>query len=258
MIEEIHPVEQVASDDRPDVLERLDEATEALTALRDVFSTGEPLDDALQRLAETAGRAIPDADAVTVSVVTPERPRTAAATDHSLVEIDEKQYAANSGPCLEAARSLHAVRAAVGENRDTWPEFEAAAESHGILAYLSVPLVLPATDKGGATHLGSLNIYSHTASAFDPFDEGLMRLFTTAACAMILNYEQRQRSREYIEQLETALVSRAVIDQAKGVLMAVHTCSADEAFKMLVERSQNTNMKLREVAKNLLDTVTES
>jgi AmiR/NasT family two-component response regulator len=50
-------------------------------------------------------------------------------------------------------------------------------------------------------------------------------------------------------------VSRAVIDQAKGILMAVHKCTPDEAFSMLVERSQHENVKLRDVAKNLLDSV---
>lgn len=248
----------MSEDARPDPVERLDEATEALAALRDVFATGEPLDDALQRLAETATRAIPDADAVTVSVVNPAQPRTAAASDPRLVDIDEKQYGADRGPCLESAGELRAVRAVVGENRDTWPEFEAAAEEHGIRAYLSVPIVLPASDKGESTYVGSLNIYSHTAAAFDPFDEGLMRLFTTAACAMITNYRQWQRTRGHVEQLETALVSRAVIDQAKGALMAVHGCSADEAFQMLVERSQHDNVKLRDVARNLLDTIARS
>ena len=257
MTEETDSAERAVDVDRPDVLERLDEANEALAALRDVLLVGEQLDDALQRLAETAGQAIADADAVTVSVVAPEQAQTAAATDHRLVDIDEKQYAANRGPCLEAGRSLRAVRAAVGENRETWPEFEAAAESHGIRAYLSVPLVLPATGGRQATHLGSLNIYSHTASAFDPFDEGLMRLFTTAACTMIVNHEQRQRSRDHIEHLEKALASRAVIDQAKGVLMAVHSCTAEEAFEMLVQRSQRANVKLRDIAKDLLDTVAE-
>lgn len=252
MSEETHPSAEPMDESRQEVLDRLDEATEALVALRDVFSTGEPLDDGLQRLAETAWRAIPDADALTVSVVAQDRPRTAAATNQALVDVDERQYDANRGPCLESARSLQAVRAVIGENRDTWPEFEAAAQSHGIRAYLSVPLMLPAIGEGEVTHLGSLNIYSYTASAFDPFDEVLMRLFTTAACAMIGNYQQWQRSRNHVEQLETALVSRAVIDQAKGALMAVHACSAEEAFRMLTERSQHDNVKLREVAKNLL------
>jgi GAF domain-containing protein len=247
------PSDQSLNDDRPDALERLDDTADALEVLRDALTGEEPLDDALQRLAETAAKAIPDADAVTVSVVTLQQPRTAAATDHLLVDVDEKQYSADRGPCLQAARTLEPVRAVVGEHRDEWPEFEAAAAEHNIRAYLSVPVILPATDRTRAEHVGSLNIYSHTAEAFDPFDEGLMRLFTTAASATISSAQRWQRSREHIQQLERALVSRAVIDQAKGILMAVHKCTPEEAFSMLVERSQHENVKLRDVAKNLLD-----
>ncbi|KOV82173.1 hypothetical protein ADL03_25610 [Nocardia sp. NRRL S-836] len=232
----------------------MDEATAALIALQDNLSAEEPLDQALQRLAETAKMAVQDADAVTVSV-RPEEPRTAAATDKALVDIDEVQYRADRGPCLNAARTLTAVRAVVGENAHVWPEFEACASRHGVHAYLSVPVVLPATGND-AEHVASLNIYSYTAAAFDPFDESLMRLFTAAASAAIKNALRWQHSREEIGHLSTALGSRAVIDQAKGVLMAVHSCTADEAFAMLVQRSQHENRKLRDVAQALLDSVT--
>jgi GAF domain-containing protein len=243
-----------AGADRQDPVERLDEATSALTMLRDGFDGEEPLDEVLQRLAETATRAIQDADAVTITV-DPRQPRTAAASDATLIDIDEKQYSSDRGPCLEAARTLRAVRAAVGANGTDWPEFDAAAEQHGVRAYLSVPIVLPAADHSDARHVGSLNIYSRTETAFDPFDEGVMRLFTTAASAAIDNAHRWQRSREHIAHLETALASRAVIDQAKGVLMAAHSCTADEAFAKLVQESQKRNVKLREVAQGLLDSV---
>jgi GAF domain-containing protein len=243
-----------AEADRQDPVERLDEATAALTMLRDGFDGEEPLDEVLERLAETATRAIQDADAVTVTV-DPQQPRTAAASDASLVEIDEKQYSADRGPCLEAARTLQAVRAVVGDNGTNWPEFDAAADQHGVRAYLSVPIVLPASDHSDARHVGSLNIYSRTGTAFDPFDEGVMRLFTAAASAAIDNAHRWQRSREHVTHLETALASRAVIDQAKGVLMAAHSCTADEAFARLVQESQKRNVKLRDVAQGLLDSV---
>ena len=235
---------------------RLDEAAEALEALRDAYTGEEPLDTGLQRLAETAARAIPDADAVTVSVIIASRPRTAAATDASLVEVDEKQYRAGRGPCFQSARTLRPVRAVVGGHLDEWPEFEAAAAQHGICAYLSVPVTLPSSETNGEEHVGTLNIYSYTEAAFDPFDEGLMRLFTTAASATIASAHRWQRSQERMNHLEQALLSRAVIDQAKGVLMAVHSCTAEEAFRMLVEQSQRDNVKLRDVAKNLLDSAT--
>ncbi|GGM73200.1 transcriptional regulator [Lentzea pudingi] len=252
--EKTHPADDA---ERLDPVERVDEATTALAMLRDGFTAQEPLEEVLQRLADTATRAIQDADAVTITV-DPERPRTVAASDTTLIDIDEKQYSANRGPCLEAARTLSAVRAVVGENSDTWPEFESAADQHGVRAYLSVPVMLPASDRNDAVHMGSLNIYSYSATAFDPFDESVMLLFTTAAGAAIANAHQWQRSREQIKHLETAMASRAAIEQAKGVLMAVHSCTADEAFTMLVQQSQNENVKLRDVAKNLLDKVSRT
>lgn len=243
---------------RPDLLTRLDETTEALTVLRDALTGEEPLDNALQRLAETAARAIADADAVTVSVMAADRPRTAAATDSRLVSVDENQYSAGRGPCLESARTLRPVRAVIGQHRDAWPEFEAVASEARICAYLSVPVVLPASDTAEARHVGTLNIYSRTAAAFDPFDEGLMLLFTTAASATITSAQRWQRSREKVQHLERALESRAAIEQAKGVLMAVHACTADEAFAKLVAQSQHENVKLRDVAQNLLASVRRS
>ncbi|MFD9701010.1 ANTAR domain-containing response regulator [Lentzea sp. NPDC059081] len=244
--------------DRPDPLARLDETAEALTHLHDAVTGEESLDDALQRVAETAARAVPDADAVTVSVVTTERPRTAAATNQDLVRLDEAQYESGRGPCLESATELKPVRAVIGEHQNLWPEFEKTALAAGVRAYLSVPVILPATDGTEAQHVGTLNIYSYTAAAFDPFDEGLMRLFTTAASATITNAQRWAHSRGKVEHLERALESRAAIEQAKGVLMAVHACTADEAFKMLVEQSQRANTKLREVAARLLESVKSS
>ncbi|MCX2955091.1 ANTAR domain-containing protein [Lentzea sp. NEAU-D7] len=240
-------------DHRPDPVSRLDEAAEALAGLRDAFTGEESLDDALQRVAETAARAVPDADAVTASVVTADQPHTAAATDRRLVVLDTEQYESGRGPCLEAALELKPVRAVIGEHSELWPEFEAAAKEAGVRAYLSVPVVLPASDDSEARHIGTLNIYSYTAAAFDPFDEGLMRLFTAAASATITSAQRWRHSQDRVRQLEQALESRAVIEQAKGVLMAVHTCDADEAFRMLVDKSQRANIKLRDVAATLLE-----
>ncbi|GHH28014.1 ANTAR domain-containing response regulator [Lentzea cavernae] len=243
---------------RPDPVARLDEATEALSELHNAFTGEESLDEALQRVADTAARAVPDADAVTVSVVTDEKLRTAAATVQGVVALDQEQYDSGRGPCLESARELVPVRAVIGEHREQWPEFETAAEAAGVRAYLSVPVVLPASDAVGARHIGTLNIYSFTGTAFDPFDEGLIRLFTTAASATITSSQRWQHSQRQVQHLERALESRAVIEQAKGVLMAVHTCTAEDAFDMLVEQSQRANTKLRDVAAKLLKSATRS
>lgn len=241
------------ADLRPDPLERIDEAAGALEALRGVFDQAEPLEDVLKRVADSAEQAVTDADGVTITIMSDAGARTAAATEDRLARLDLVQYDADRGPCLEAATARHAVRAVVGQNEHRWPEFEAAARELGISAYLAVPMLVTTTDSDKL--VGSLNIYSVTVSAFDPFDEGVMRLFTTAASAAITNADLWQDTRNRVTQLETAMYSRAEIDQAKGMLMALHGCDADEAFLMLVQRSQNQNVKLREVVRDILASV---
>jgi len=178
--------------------------------------------------------------------------RTAASTHARAVELDRQQYASGRGPCLLAASERVPVRAVVGAEHDRWPEFVEAAQRVGVHASLSVPLLMIGL-KNANELVGSLNIYSHTASAFDPFDAELMRLYTAAAGQAISNAGRWQHSRETVTQLEQALISRSDIDMAKGALIAVHGCEPDEAFARLVGESQRRNIKVRDVALELLN-----
>ncbi|MFD1152409.1 ANTAR domain-containing response regulator [Saccharothrix hoggarensis] len=227
----------------------LDEASEALEELAGVLTGGQSLDEALQQLAESASRVIPDAENVSVTVVGPDGASTAAATDPKVVAIDKDQYAAGNGPCLQAAQTQRPVRATVESGREKWPEFAEAAERAGVQAYLSAPLVVE------EAVVGSLNLYSSKEKAFDPFDEALLRLFVTAASTSITGFRRYERSHRLVEHLQRALDSRAEIDQAKGVLMAAHGIDAKSAFDRLVTESQQNNTKLRDVARNLLASV---
>jgi GAF domain-containing protein len=225
---------------------RLDEATAALEDLQSVLAAEEPIEEALRVLADAAVRVIADADAVSITVVDGSDARTVAATSDNVVRIDADQYALGEGPCLEAAHTRTPVRVAIDEARDRWPAFAAAAEKAGVRAYLSAPLAV------GDDVLGSLNVYGYSEGAFDPYDEAVLRLFTTAASGAITGARRSARSRELITNLSRALVSRAEIDQAKGALMAVHGIEADAAFQRLVAESQANNIKLSEVARRLL------
>jgi GAF domain-containing protein len=232
-------------------LARLATTAQAIDGLRDLFAAEEPLDDIAARVAVTAAAAIPCADAVSITVLTWPDARTAAWTDERALELDHQQYASGRGPCLYAALQRTPVRAVIGGERRRWPEFVDAAQQAGIRASLSVPLLVGGLD-GEQELVGSLNIYSFTASAFDPFDEELMRLYTVAAGQAITNAGRWQHSRETVTQLEQALTSRTDIDMAKGALIAVHACDPNEAFARLVDESQRRNVKLRDVAVELL------
>lgn len=232
-------------------LARLATTTQAIDRLRGVFAAEEPLDEIAGRVAVTAAAAIPHADVVSITVLTWPDARTAAWTDELALELDHQQYASGRGPCLQAAWQRTPVRAGIGAEHRRWPEFVDSAKQLGIHASLSLPLLVGGL--GDEQELvGSLNIYSYTASAFDPFDEELMRLYTVAAGQAITNAGRWQHSRETVTQLEQALTSRSDIDMAKGALIALHRCNPDQAFARLVDQSQRRNVKLREVAVELL------
>lgn len=212
----------------------------------------------LARVARSAARAIPDADGVTITVLGNASPRTAAHTDDRMLRLDDAQYESTRGPCLEAADTRHPVRVMTELGEQRWPEFINAARSLGVSASLSVPLIVATSSPQVEGQLvGSLNVYSQRAAAFDPFDEELMRLYTVTACHTITNAHRWQKSRDEVAQLEQTLTTRSVIDQAKGVMRAIHGCTAEEAFAMLVERSQNANVKLHLVAAELLDSLSK-
>jgi GAF domain-containing protein len=232
-------------------LARLVTTAEAIEGLRDLFAAEEPLDVVARRVAESAVAAIPNADVVSITVLSWPDVYTAACSDDQALGLDDQQYASGQGPCLEAAVTRAPLRAVIDDEHHRWPEYVEAAQDAGIRASLSVPLVIAGV-KDEQELAGSLNIYSHTATAFDEFDTGLMRLYSVAAGQAISNASRWQKARETVTQLETALLSRSDIDMAKGALIAIHGCDPPGAFAKLKDESQRRNTKLRDVAREML------
>jgi hypothetical protein len=242
------------SGERPDVLLRLNAVATAIAALNAVVAADGTLDDAMREVALNAVTAVPAADAVSITVLADPLLRTAAATDEDVLALDEEQYQTRRGPCLDAAENRRPVRVTMGSDSQEWPEFVEAARAAGVRATLSIPLIIASAVPGDDEELvGSLNAYSRSTEAFDEYDEKLMTLYTGAASQAVTDARRWQRLRETVIQLEQALVSRADIDQAKGVLRTLYGGSADDAFAMLVERSQNENVKLKLMARRILD-----
>jgi GAF domain-containing protein len=238
--------------ERPEVLERLDKGSKAVASLRAV-SAAEELDDLLLGVAAGAVRAVANVDAVSITVLESLGARTVAYTDERVLPLDAKQYASQLGPCLEALHTRQAVRVALGLQEQRWPEFVAAARAEGVRATLSIPLILASTVGQDDELVGSLNAYSRTTPAFDLVDEKLMCLYTDAASQTIIHARYRQHAQQTIAQLREALVSRPEIEQAKGALRVINSCTAEEAFTILAEQSQRENVKVRELAHRVLD-----
>lgn len=229
-----------------EVVQRLDEVTGHLSDLADVLSAEEKLDLVLQRSVDQVAGGVPGADMVSVSVLRGDAGETVAASSERVWNIDQDQYAAGDGPCLEAARTRREVRTGVAEAEWRWPHFSRSARAAGVESYLSCPLLID------EDFVGTMNLYSEQPHGFADFDVALLRLYITAASAAIANARRYTRARDVATQLSQAMDSRAVIDQAIGVIMARTGMTAERAFAELSQRSQNTNVKLREIAAQLV------
>jgi GAF domain-containing protein len=197
-------------------------------------------------VARSATTLLAACDSADVTLVVDGRPITVGATDRAVAALDAVQDATGGGPCVDAWRSgaVHHVARARTEHR--WPDYARQAVALGIGSVLAVPLV------ADGEALGALNLHAHREEAFREPDETAARAFAAVAAAALAATCAVTALRARTEQLQVALATRGPIEQAKGVLVARHGCTPEEAFGMLVGRSQRANRKLRLVAEDLV------
>jgi GAF domain-containing protein len=224
---------------------------DVLVQMGGVLLSEQTVDRILQLVTELTDRTVGSASAVSVTLIKDDVPYTPNASQAVARELDEVQYAHAAGPCLDAAAHGRMVNTALADVTDRWPEFVAASRAQGVGAILSVPLTIQ--DRS----LGALNIYSRESERFDQADETTAALLALQAAAVLANAEAFANATALNAQLRDALESRDLIGQAKGILMARESCTADAAFDILRRVSQRTNRKLREIAAELVDSVSE-
>lgn len=223
---------------------------EALSVLTRFLVTETTVGDTLQRIAEITFDAVEPATAVGLTMLGEGgRPTTAVSTSPVSPEIDAAQYREDRGPCLDAWRRRRVVRVDDVEAVDhEYPAFTAACRDHRVRSTLSIPLV------SGEVSMGALNLYAAEAAAFDDHAAELAFDLAGAAGAIAANVAAYLDAVELSEQLDEAMRSRAVIEQAKGVLMAQSAdLDADSAFALLRDASQRENVKLRDIARRVVD-----
>jgi GAF domain-containing protein len=231
-------------------LGQLNEITVALDALTLALDDDGDLDKALRLVCRQVIHVVPGADMASVTLVRDGVAETAAYTDRVVFDIDADQYKSGAGPCLESAATGEIVRVEVELARARWPEFTRSATAVGVASYLSAPLTVD--DR----HAGALNLYGRRAHGFKDADSALVRLYVSAVVAALRATARYVAARENAAHLSTALVSRAVIDQAKGIVMGARGVDAGRAFQLLVEQSQRENVKLNVIAERLIASVT--
>jgi GAF domain-containing protein len=195
-----------------------------------------------------ARRAMPATEAASITLIRGENPFTAAHDGQTALDADEMQYERGYGPCVDAGRAGQVFRVDDTRTEQRWPDYAQHAAAHGVLSSLSVPLPFQ-----GAT-IGALNTYAGRPKAFSEQDVVLAQEVADWVALSVASAEAAARSSDDLNQLRTAMMSRAFIDQAKGILMERHKVTEDEAFTMLAHASQRTNSKLRDVAAELVRT----
>ncbi|MEW1931953.1 GAF and ANTAR domain-containing protein [Rhodococcus sp. NPDC079359] len=227
---------------------------EALDVFRGILLEHSRFEALLQGLCEQVVAAVPGAEMAGVTLLhhDSENPETAACSDARVVDIDIDQYNADEGPCLEAARTNRIVCVRVDEAAARWPTFAAAVSGLGVKSYLSAPLAVD------SEHAGSLNIYSFDGDGFSDIDEVLVKMFVTAVEAAVWNSRHTEEAKQETAGLRDAMRTRATIEQAKGILIAVRGVSPDAAFAALAEQSQRENTRVAVLAARVVNSAVES
>jgi GAF domain-containing protein len=208
------------------------------------------MEDLLQSVADLAKAVMPGDTETSVSLLVRDAPTTVVSTGQLALDVDEAQYERDHGPCLHAARTGELVEIADTRTDDRWPDYMPRAAEHGALSSLSVPLAIDADEQV----TGALNIYARQANAFDADARAVATRFGPYAAVAAGNLHAYQSARSMAANLRLALESRAVIDQAKGVLIERFKLTPDQAFQALVRVSMHANRKLRDVADDLVHT----
>lgn len=212
-----------------------------LTGIQQVVQGGDPLTGTLQRIIDLAQRTLPDCE-IGVSLAGRSDMKRSLSTGPRARDLDERQRQAGDGPCIEALRS----RAVVRGRPEEWPALAGVADVSEIL---SVPV---ATADGID---GALNVYA-LRGQLDDRSLHLLLLLAEQCSVALENARLLASSIALAGGLERAMETRAVIEQAKGILMVRQGCGPEEAFDLLRRASQRENVKLHQIATRLAEAAT--
>ncbi|MGY1601805.1 ANTAR domain-containing protein [Geodermatophilus sp. SYSU D00815] len=208
------------------------------------------MDGLLQTVADLNRGVMPGSPEVSVTLLVRDEPTLMASTGQLAVDLDERQYERDHGPCLQAARTGEMIEVADARTDPRWRDYLSRAVECGSLSSLSVPLRIDEEDQV----TGALNIYARDADAFDDDSRAVAGRFAPYAAVAAGNLHAYRSARDKAENLRVALDSRAVIDQAKGVLVERYRLTPDQAFQLLARASMHTNRKVRDLADHLVRT----
>jgi GAF domain-containing protein len=218
---------------RPDIADALAEIARELNTPRDLEAT-------LDAIVTTAQRSVPNIEHVGISVAHKNgQVETKSATDQLVWELDQLQYDLGEGPCLHAITSEPVTRVDNLASDPRWPRYIPRAVEYGVRAQLGLRLYVDEHTLGG------INFYSTNSDTISADAEHAAELFATHA-ALALGRARRE------DDLNAALQTRKIIGQAIGMIMERYHLDEERAVGYLIRVSQHSNIKLRDIAAELV------
>jgi GAF domain-containing protein len=226
------------------------EVQEDLEGLQSALLNNDSVDGFLHELAVLSTQAMDGVMSCGMSLRQDGRPPSAVAcTDPLASAADEVQHQAGDGPCLHAMRHARPVRIDDTVISQQWPKFCRQAAELGIRSCYALPLIVDDEP------VGALILYSRQPSAFGRDETARADRFAKDASGALTLALRMASCTDLNEQLRSSIGSRAVIDQALGVIMATEHVAQDRALALLKSISQNTNVRLRDLAASIVTRV---
>jgi GAF domain-containing protein len=216
--------------------------TRALSEFAQLLVREYEVSDALQDLVDGVTEVLGISGAG-VSLLEGERLRFATAATDAIVLLERIQEETQNGPCVEAHQSGQPVLVTDLRDRpERWPALSEGAAEAGMLAVAGIPMRL------NGTRLGALNLYHGATRDWSDEEISVSRLLADLATGYVANASRLDRLQHTAEQLQVALDSRLIIEQAKGLLAGERDISMEQAFEVLRGHARRNNASLRAVA----------
>lgn len=204
-----------------------------------LWDRAEP-DSVLDRIVRLCVTTIPSCEHAGITVVEGGHVTSPASSDEVPFLLDAIQAETGEGPCVDAVREHETFYTGRLAAEDRWPNFSQRANAEtGVESILSLRLFVREET------LGALNLYSSRPDSFDAHDTGIAAVFATHASVA-------WSASQAMIDLQTGLDTRQLIGEATGILMAREHLTSPEAFDILRRASQRLNVKLRDIARDVV------
>lgn len=204
------------------------------------------VDATLQELAEQATAVLGLAGSG-VSLVVDDQLVFATAVPGGFAALEQTQQASQEGPCVQACRTGQVVAVAdLSGESNRWDAYRAVASDLGVGAVAGIPMSL------SGQVVGALNLYASGKRDWSAEDLAAVQVLADMATGFLINASQLRQQEQLSEQLQHALDSRVVIEQAKGIVATTHKESVDRAFDRIRKHARGSNTTLRSVAEAIV------